>query len=297
MAPKHIDSLGRITRFYDDMDPSIKISPSAVPILSRIKEYPFINSSYIQAFSGKHPKLVASYLTKLRKRGYVVLPEFTRRTIYNVNNQLYCYRITKLGENWLIDHGIDIEPLTVPRDGFHDYGVTATVASIELGALRHEHAYVPGRQLLARAHADLRVDLSGKQMQPDHLFGIDYGTKRALFAVEFDRGTEQVSDTGKARKSYQRMIDEYVEYIGQEVYMDHLKLQKTRMYALFVFSRRSAELSFQKMVKKRLGACSYILTRTTPGIDPDFNPQRPDYELYEGPWWRSDKPEFYINRP
>lgn len=285
-VPK-LDKRGAVSRYYTGRDTSIKFQKDfnrAVNLLYFIHLHGYANSKYLYEWDGGGNRNCRGLLYKLRKAGYVYLPKFQEETVgYQGHN--YIYALTDLGHDMLINARKHEEVISVARDGKHDYGVACITGSIHLACKKAGIEYVPGHVLLERADTPLSYDLGKKTLRADQLFAIDYGDKRTIFSVEFDRGTEP-GTTKKNRKAYTSTIEDYDRYIRGGLFKDHLKVKNTGMMCLYVFSNYASELKFHRVLAKKYDKCGWIATQSIEGYVPIFKPYPPAHHLFDESWNR-----------
>lgn len=252
--PKQHDALGRVTFHNNQIDKSIKYSKLGLDAFEFLNLHQHANSDYLAEYLGCNAAYARRLLLRMRRGGYLWLPQYQRESESPQYNR-YIYRLSERGTEALINERRYEDTITVSQNSRHDYGVACVTGSIHLECRKAGITYVPGHQLLARADTTLSYDIGKKTLRPDQLFAIDYGDKRRVFAVEFDRGTERYASKTRS-KHYGTAIDDYRAYVGEGRYKDHLKLAQAGMLVLFVFSRYVDELAFHRKISQKLGKCA-----------------------------------------
>lgn len=147
------------------------------------------------------------------------------------------------------------------------------------------------------------------KLVPDYVLGLD-----RYYAIEADLGTE----TGNAgetnpdqfyqKKSYDRMVRQYLEFIarkqddaGTKLYHTAYRIPRHKpLMVLFVStSERKLKLLESIIMERTEGrGCNFILMQHVPPemIDPENSPE-PLTHLWTMPWKRAGKPDFYISNP
>lgn len=298
------DSLGRRSRLR--ATPTGKrVSPTARDYLwfSKLAEHGPLPSSFLIAFaknSHKSEKRAKERLTDLFNESntphggpYLVRPPQQFRTIDSRYNQLV-YDLAPAALKALADIEGDAAPKP-SRSGpwLHSFMVSCITASIQLGCLeRDDLSYIPQSRILSRAGAEMRCPTRitdpatgykyDKDLIPDAIFGLEYGThvgsKYRFFAVEADRATEPATSTNFNRKSFDRHLRQYREYVEGGLYGEHLNLTAP-MLVLNVTSDPLRMAKMEKLTSEHYpDGCNYQLFRCWEDFGPVFRvpiPNRP----------------------
>ncbi|WP_284126414.1 replication-relaxation family protein [Parerythrobacter aestuarii] len=184
----------------------------------------------------------------------------------------------------------------------HRFMLACVTASIELACRqRHDIKYIPQSMILARAEVDLRWPTkitdpkSGatfvKDLIPDAVFGLEYHSgesrKFRFFVVEVDRATEPATSSNFHRKSFERHLLQYAEYIEGGGYREHLNLTAP-MLVLNVTTNLSRRTRMQEVLDEIYPAGNaYQLFQTWDAFGPVFCPPRPNPALLIGDWARA----------
>lgn len=188
----------------------------------------------------------------------------------------------------------------------HRYMTAAITSSIELSALCTDNVrYIFQDEILNRAGTSLRFPVTADgatcDLIPDALFGLEYTSEgRKLyrfFLVEADRCTEPVRVSHRRRKSYERTVRQYAEFVGKGMYKGVLKLS-AGIVVLNVTtsdSRKDVLISLTRelSVSRQNG---YMLFATVPTFGRAFKPAQVLHQLFSTPWQRAESGSFFISR-
>lgn len=242
---------------------------------------------------------------------YLSRPPQQFRTIDSRYNQLV-YDLTPASEKALKQAGLWSEYRTA-RSGpwLHNFMVGCITASIELATLNRDSIrYLPQSFLLGRAGAELRYPTritdpgTGQQRRkdliPDAVFGLQYKTPKGhrfrCFLLEADRSTEPATSRNFDRKSGQRNLQQYEEYVGKNLYRGHLNLKAPIMVLNVVPDRKRLE-QLERLVPQYAWAIQpQILFQSWEDFGPVFSPPKPNTALLEGSWLRAGLPKFQIGQ-
>ena len=190
--------------------------------------------------------------------------------------------------------------------------VACVTASIELATLgRSDISYIAQHRILARAGTELRHAVTiddpvsrrrlTKDLIPDAVFGLEHhtpaGSRFRFFALECDRATEPATSSNVNRKSWQRSLLQYRDYVGRHRYRAHLQLTAP----LLLLNVTSAPRRQQKMLEVAeevldAGERAWLLFQTCPEFARVFRPPPPMPQLLEGAWSRPGCDPFRIDR-
>lgn len=240
---------------------------------------------------------------------YLSRPPQQFRTIDSRYNQLV-YDLTPESEKALKQAGLWSEYGTA-RSGpwLHGFMVSCITASIELATLdRDDIRYLPQSYLLERAGADLRYPtritdpVTGreytKDLIPDAVFGLQYktpeGPRFRCFVLEADRSTEPATSKNFNRKSWQRSLQQYEEYIGRELFRDHLNL-KCPLIVLNVMADPKRIDQIRQLIEDQVPKLSgLMLFQAWEDFGTMFTPPKPNAALLESGWSRVGWPALTI---
>ncbi|MEN3976602.1 replication-relaxation family protein [Emcibacter sp. SYSU 3D8] len=301
-----------------------RIAPTERDLLwfQKIHEHGPLSSTYLHAFT-KHAwrsdKRARDRLTDLfnetdtRHGGaYLDRPWQQFRTFDSRYNDLV-YSLTDASRAALKGHDLWHDRAERPASPWtHAYMVACITASIELAALADPVlTYIPQHAILERAGADLRSPVaienprSGKieerDLIPDALFGLEYqqgGERRfRFFLVEADRATEPSRTQVFNRKSHLRTFLQYREYVGRQLYKQHLNLSAALLVLNVTTSPRAEENMLRLVGELSPTGNSYLLFRTAEQFGRYFKPPSIMDELATGPWRRAGWDGLRIDQP
>ena len=218
------------------------------------------------------------------------------------------YDVSDAGLRALKDAGRLCEHVPAPSGPWvHRYMTAAITASIELATIKTESIrYIFGDEILGRAQAPLRfpVTVGGvtNNLIPDALFGLEYtvcGRKLyRFFIVEADRGTEPATASASRhrRKSYERTVHQYREFVGKGQYRQALRLTA----GMIVLNVTTSEARLQNLIDLTAklsegGRNSYMLFAALPAFGRAFRPVDVLDHLLTTPWRRAGLTGFRID--
>ena len=282
------DTIGRRKRI-EPQSTGKKISPKERDMLwfQKIHEHGPLSSSYLHAFSKQqwtNEKKAKERLTDLfnedntaHQGTYLRRPTQQFKTIDARYKELV-YDLSTASKRALQEAGLWCD-YGREQSGtwWHNYMVSRITASIEIDCLSREDVnYIPGSVILKRADTKLRWPVEfkwsenaqpvTKNLIPDALFGLEYvqndqKTYR-FYVVEADRSTEPATSSNQNRKSFQRHILQYREYVGRGLYKEHLKLTAP-IVVLNVSLTEERERLMKETMEQLVGTsgCNYQLFR------------------------------------
>ena len=170
-------------------------------------------------------------LKKLRDGQYLRLPP-QQDQIAKADFNPHVYDLTRKAELHLQGLG---DPKTIRPTGhwWHAFLTASITSAIAIKAARRGYRYIPAHDILGRSGATLAIPVGRQRLIPDQLFAIDYGGKFRSFVLEVDRGTEPYR-SGAARKSIERMLEQYAEVFENDTARAHYGL-KSPLLLLMVF--------------------------------------------------------------
>ncbi|MEH6792068.1 replication-relaxation family protein [Parasphingorhabdus sp.] len=301
------DKIGRRNRLQPTSTGK-RVSPTARDLLwfAKLAEHGPLPSSFLLAFSKdshKSEKRAKERLTDLFNEDntphggpYLVRPPQQFRTIDSRYNQLV-YDLAPAAHKALADQD-GIEATKPARSGpwLHSFMVSCIAASIELACLeRDDLSYIPQSRILARAGAELRYPARTadpatgfefkKDLIPDAVFGLEYrtgdGRRFRFFVVEADRATEPATSNNFNRKSFDRHLRQYREYLECGLYKEHMNLTAP-MLVLNVTSDPKRMASMAKLTTEHFPAgCNYQLFHCWEDFGPVFRVPIPNRSLLD----------------
>ena len=216
------------------------------------------------------------------------------------------YENTESAERALGEAGLLRENVANPSGSWvHRYMTASITASIELATIQTGNVrFIFQDEILTRARTTLRfpvtVDGVARDLIPDALFGLEYreAGKRLyrFFIVEADRNTEPARSSSHRRKSYERTIRQYREFVGKGLFKKALNLT-AGMVVLNVTTNQAHKDTLVKLTKELSpsGANSYMLFTALPQFGRNFKPSKVTYELFTGPWQRAEMEDLRID--
>ncbi len=312
--PSDTEPLGRRTRL--SASPTGKrVSPTKRDLrwFAALAEHGPLPSSFLPAFGGdshRSEKRARERLTDLFHEdntphggSYLMRPAQQFRTIDSRYNQLV-YDLTPTSVAALKKAGMASHQR---RSGpwLHNHMVACITASIELGCLaRADIKYIPQSEILSRANVELRWATNiadpaiGKtypeDLLPDAVFGLEYqtpsGSRFRFFAVEADRSTEPLTSRNFNRKSFERHLLQYAEYVEEGGYRKHLNLTAPMLVLNITTSEARAERMLALTEEFFPSGNNYQLFATWEAFGTPFVPPSPKQELLLGEWSRAGLP-------
>lgn len=190
----------------------------------------------------------------------------------------------------------------------HTFMVACITASIELATLKTSNIrYIGQDEILSRAQTGLSfpvtINVDGKkitkELKPDGLFGLEYRIDGKnyyrFFLLEADRATEPGRSGNYQRKSYQRTILQYREFIGKGLYKEALKLN-SGLLSLHVTTSSLRQKNLMKVVESIAPENNYLCFQNLPMFGTWFQPPGILCQLFSHSWERVGMQPFYIDR-
>jgi hypothetical protein len=202
---------------------------------------------------------------------------------------------------------------SIKHGGWFEHQVAngCITASLHLSSLHAERTFIPPDKIaedigITVPYSIGNRDFDNHRLVPDYLFGID-----RFYAVETDLGNEVGRadiDLTHRRKTYERMVLQYLELIGRSQDDAGTKLYNTAyrilrnkaLLVLFVTTERSKLDLMESIIKQHApgGACNFILMKHVPAeAFSAYRSPKPLYTLWTEPWKRAGRGDFYINNP
>jgi|GEM_PF-3641268 len=194
-------------------------------------------------------------------------------------------------------------PKTSSKDNWkHDFMRACYTASVDLAATEKpdEYGFIHHdtviRNAIKTTGSEPVFEAGGENFRPDALFGIQYKKEELinLFAVEIDRGTEDIKITAKNKdgKSIEKSLKQYREYIKTGKYKKYFPEVNSFMLITITVSYRRA-----KNMKKVADDEPFFLFNWMPGFDFFMTPPKPMPHFFTEGNARSGHPEFNISTP
>lgn len=197
------------------------------------------------------------------------------------------------------------------RGGWYEHQLMQSVvtAEIEIGTYAHrDYTFIPRHRLHKETHAyPVTIHEVGRygtnqlklMLHPDDHFAIDYAGKFRHYFLEVDRGTEVRVGVSNARKTMERSLRQYREFIGGGLYKDMLKTDKGA-FVLFVFvNEQQMRNALEILLKLTEGkGNNYMLFRTdTRFLGKTYPAPMVSLDNWDCEWFRAGRPSVYINVP
>ncbi len=316
-----LDRLGRRKR-TTRVSTGKRVSPQKRDLLwfAKLREHGPLPTSYLLAFSKdthRSEKRAKERLTDLFNEentphggAYLTRPIQQFRTIDSRYNQLV-HDLTPASELALEQVGMRSARARRSGPWLHSFMVACTTASVELSAAdRDDLHYLSQGQLLKRAGAELRYPVRvidqrtgrehEKDLIPDALFGLEYrsaeGSRYRCFLVEADRATEPATSKNFNRKSWQRNLLQYDEYLGSGLYKEHLSLKAPLLLLVLVTGEKRLDQLLRLLTEEDPSIRPQVLLQSFDDFKPAFSPPSPNRSLLEGYWSRAGLSSFRIDR-
>ena len=229
---------------------------------------------------------------------------------YDARYQELVYDLAPAAERALRQHDLWNDYAQRPTGPWkHRFMVASITSSIELATIAEPNLrYISQEQILARAKAKLRYPVPFKNPRtgktetrdliPDALFGLEYRENRKLgyrfFLVEADRGTEPSRSSQFNRKSFERNLLQYRQYVGQGLYKEHLCLTAGMMVLNVTTSETTMRSMLELMGEIAPNGNSYMLFQFVEGFGQYFKPNAQILALASDGWRRTGMPDFLI---
>jgi hypothetical protein len=314
MEAKKYDSKGRRYRFNDEpIGQQIHITPRDLIVLESVATHGTLTSEAIRQLTPQyHPKsttarlrLLSSETTTKHKGKYLRKPPQQwlgfepnkNNLIYTLNREI-ARKALKEYELWS-----DNMP-TLGNAWRHDCAVGIVTSSIEIAAKKTDHIkFIPGHKILDRAETSLRYmsKINGKEIAllPDAIFGLEFFVdgvrKTRLYCLELDRGTEQKTGVMDDKKSHERNVLQYEQFIRDGGYQELLNIPANTgisMMVLYVTTTEKNKLSLMNPTDN-----NYSLHAHVDDFGAFFKPISPLDRLFADPYMRHNREPFYINTP
>lgn len=194
----------------------------------------------------------------------------------------------------------------------HRCMVACITASLELGVDATPHfGFIPQHRILERAGVGLRVPTmfedparnrrEQRDLVPDGICGVEYrqDSRRSFrfFLIEADRHTEPTRSKNTDRKSIQRSILQYREFVGRGLYKARFNLT-SNMSVLTVTTNQTHMQHMIDVVREIApsGKNSFLWFQTAPAFARPFTPPEPIGHLFIGKWQRAGHSPAYVDR-
>lgn len=202
-----------------------------------------------------------------------------------------------------------------PHGGWFEHQLMQSIvtAEIEIGTYKNRlYTFIPHHRVTKEVNKyPVRISWTEKKkgreiameartfLQSDAHFSIDYGSKQQHFFVEVDRGGEVKAGVDLERKTIERSLRQYREFIGGREYRDALKTD-LGAFVLFVFIN---EQQMRNAMDILLGLTdnkgnNYMLFRCDDRfVGKTFPAPMVSLNNWSGQWQRAGRAPVYINIP
>lgn len=315
------DTLGRRSRLWPQSNGK-RVIPRTRDLLwfQKLQAHGPLPSSFLLQYvkdTHRSEKRAKERLTDLFNEGntphggpYLTRPIQQFRTIDSRYNQLV-YDLSPASEKALKQLGV-WNKCRATRAGpwLHSFMVSCITASIELATLdRDDIQFIPQSKLLERANTELRFPVRiqypaighahKKDLIPDALFALEYktpdGSRYRSFIIEADRSTEPATSKNHNRKSWQRNLLQYEQYVSHGLYRDHLQLKSPLLVLNVVTAEKRIEQIGCLIGRQTPSLQTHMLFQAWEAFSPVFSPPIPNIALLDGAWKRAELPAFRID--
>ena len=295
----------------------IYLQPRDLLWFEKLHEHGPLPTSYLHAFArhlGSDRTRALKRLADLYNEGrYLSRPRQQFETLDARYNQLV-YDLDSRGRDALREWGVCEEHVPRPSGPWaHRLMVSCITASLELAA--HESPgirYIPEHAIWKRSEVGLGIPVRLKhptlgagqsgRLVPDALCGLEYQTRAGvghiLLAIEADRNTEPSRSSNSLRKSLQKSILYYREFIGRGLYQQHFDFEGPMLVLTVTTGARRMQGCIDLVTEVApSGKNSFLCFHAEPAFGRPFKPPYPLPGLLNGPWARAGHAPLYINRP
>jgi hypothetical protein len=229
---------------------------------------------------------------------------------YDARYQELVYHLAPAAERALKEHNLWNDYAQRPTGPWkHRFMVASITSSIELATIVDpDLRYISQEEILTRAEARLRYPVPFKNPRtgkaetrdliPDALFGLEYQNANQpgyrFFVVEADRGTEPSRSSRFNRKSFERNLLQYRQYVGQGLYKEHLCLKAGMMVLNVMTSATTMQRVLELMEEISPNGNSYMLFQVAEGFGQYLKPSGQLLSLANDGWRRAGLPDFLI---
>jgi len=278
-----MDTLNRRLRYTpQSTGHKFKWTPYQRAILSSLYAIPMLRRDMLHAHVGGYITTFKETLTNLFHEGYITKPIEQERYYSPLSDQAI-YTITDKGVDLLREWG-DLSPtartvVTATKwsphhEWAHDLLICDLLACLKVGIEQKGLRFIPVYEILADAPEKTRLSKipttirdGDYDLTPDALFGIEHpsGT-RAYFALEADRGTEQIRKGRGKNTSIQEKIEDYQELGNKGTIKTHWNIPNLRV--LFLTTVPGRVRNMKDMTKEVVGPSKRFLFKAAyPGFE------------------------------
>ena len=246
-----LDTLGRRKRTYSDrlagrqpIGKHIAISKDDLNIFEALDHWGVLSSKVLFEFwPGKDWNTLQKRLTKLyngvkpdpKKPGITYYLEWPpeQKQSHNLRSQHYVYSLAERGRQELENADRHARYIGIRSDPIKHRNYTGTaMASLFLGAARNKASFLTRSDIFAHPNCPqatkasttpLKVTLKyhskRKAIEPDELFGFDFGPSKRFHVWETDLGTESITRTGHGT-TFEEKLEGYIEMIERGLFKE-----------------------------------------------------------------------------
>ena len=301
------DSIGRRKRTQrQPTGKSIQITPRDILWLEKLHQHGPLPTTYLHAYSktllgskdqGRAVKRMADLF---HESGLIERPHQQFNTINARYNSLV-YDLSPQGMELLKSLGKYSDHSPTPNGPWvHKCMISCITSSIELETFYHDVRYIHQHEILERKNVNLRIPISYSDpctlktirtdLIPDGLFGLEYqlnnGSSYLFFVLEADRSTEPIRYKNQSRKSFQRSLQQYREFIGRGKYKDHFGLT-AGMLVLNITTAESRIENMMNSISESSNLNRYMLFQSVNNFGQIFKPVAPNQKFLTESWMRA----------
>lgn len=280
---------------------SIEVTPDDLILFEAINRHGPLPTSILHRFvPHKNFNRFQHRLTKLYNGSNETKPLLVRPkeqfNSYRARYQHIAYDLSATAKSLLVERGVAVIQRTDPM--IHRIMGSCVGASIELAAKEHGLRYISRAEILEKSKSVVSIDVAGRKLIPDDLFGLRYRTGAyRFFAMEIDRGTESLQASAAISTSIKRKYEMYLELLGREAHK--FRWGVPALMVLFVTTSPAREANLRALLDATAPERSknVFLFNTWEGFGACWHmPREPYPSLLLEPWRRSGEP-FRIDRP
>jgi len=189
---------------------------------------------------------------------------------------------------------------------YHWLMQSCTLSEFYIGASENrDYTFIPQHRLTQKPlEFDLTIEGKKTVLKPDAYFAVDYGGKKRNFFLEVDRGNEQKEGVVAGKKTLERSLRQYYEFIRSRTNELSLFCQtlddRSPVFALFIFTNPEVMKTAQRILTEKVTkgkGCNFILFRCDPRFaGKQYQAPQVSLDNWTSAWWRSERPDILINK-
>lgn len=240
-----LDTLNRRIRFAPPAPiAGCIVSKKDLRLFEALRQHGPLPTHYLHAFVGGNRINFRHHLRTLFDHGYLIRPsEYFDSFFARYQSLVY-----DLGDKGLEATGK--EKVVRTDHAIHRLMCACVMASIELMCREKGIGFIPREDVTNGA--SLRFDLSKAQsrdfLEPDDVFGLHFPGAKHYYAVEIDRGTEQLQ-SARNRKTLEDTFSAYEEIFDERPYEE--QWGRKNLHALIVTTNEVRAASMKKLAGKK----------------------------------------------